>query len=302
MKYLITALIVALAAVQFANAAIYTNSPDADAFVRAAAPTSNYGGAGALSVSGANATNSLGTANGVFDSFIRFNTAAMVSNFNTLFGTNNWVINGATLQVTETATPNNNIFNRGIGGFQIRWIANDNWTEGTGMPNSPTTNGITYDTESSLLNPATDANLGSYTNTDLSTQLNLTLALTTNFAIDLKAGGEVSFYLTALDPNIGFTFNSRSFPTVSARPYLNVSAVPQPAVTSVALSQSTVVLSGTNGVAGQTYYVLASTNAALPLTQWSPISTNVLSASGDFTITLTNAAGSQQMYFILGTH
>jgi len=58
----------------FANAAFFTNSPDADSFVRAAAPTLNYGGAGALSVSGSNSVNGSGVTNGTFDGFIRFNT------------------------------------------------------------------------------------------------------------------------------------------------------------------------------------------------------------------------------------
>lgn len=301
MKNLLTILVAALVAVQFADAAIYTNNPDADAFVRAAAPTSNYGGAGALSVSGANATNNMGTANGVFDTFMRFNTAGMVSNFNATFGTNNWAINGATLQVTESGTPNNNIFNVGIGGFQVRWIAQDGWTEGTGMPNGLTTNGITYDSESGLLNPATDAKLGVFTNTDLTQILSLPLALPASFVNDLGAGGEVGLYMTANDANIGFTFNSRNFTTTNSRPFLTVSALPRPAIAGVSLSGNDVVLAGANGAAGETYYVLASANATLPLSKWSPISTNTLTANGNFTITLTNAAGSQRMFFILQT-
>ena len=35
---------------------------------------------------------------------------------------------------------------------------------------------------------------------------------------------------------------------------------------------------------------LGITNAALPLGQWQPIATNVLSANGDFTLTATNTA------------
>jgi hypothetical protein len=32
-----------------------------------------------------------------------------------------------------------------------------------------------------------------------------------------------------------------------------------------------------------------STNVALPFSQWTPVATNVLNASGNFTITATNA-------------
>ena len=59
----------------------------------------------------------------------------MVANFNSLFGSNNWVISRARLQTTEIGTPANTIFNQGKGAFEIRWIADDNWAEGTGTPN-----------------------------------------------------------------------------------------------------------------------------------------------------------------------
>ena len=44
------------------------------------------------------------------------------------------------------------------------------------------------------------------------------------------AGGDVSFFLTATSPSIGFTFNSRNFGTASARPWLEITAdaVPEP--------------------------------------------------------------------------
>ena len=100
MKSILTFLtLVALA--DFSRAALFTNSVSADAFVRSNAPTLNYGAAGSLTVSGSTATNASGVVNGIADTFIRFNTTAMVANFNALFGVNNWVINRATLRVTE---------------------------------------------------------------------------------------------------------------------------------------------------------------------------------------------------------
>jgi hypothetical protein len=290
------------------HAAVFTNSPSVDSFVRAAAPTLNYGGAGSLSVSGSTATNGSGVTNGVFDTFMRFNTAAMVSNFNSLFGTNNWVINGASLQVTEMGAPAQTLFNRGQGAFDLRWIANDNWTEGTGMPMTPTTNGITYNNELNdlppLVNPLTDADLGTFTNAGVDGVLTFALALPTAFANDLGAGGEVGFYFTAIDPGIGFTFNSRSFMTNSARPVLKISAVPRPAIVSITFSGSDVVLAAINGVAGGTYYTLSSTNITQPLSQWLPVATNVLSANGAFTNTIPNAAAPNApspQFFILQT-
>jgi hypothetical protein len=287
-----------------AGAAVFvTNSPDADAFVSAAAPTVNYGAAGALAVSGPNATNSSGTTNGAYDTFIRFNTGAMVTNFNSIFGPNNWVITSATLNVTEDAAPvRNPVFNQGTGWFEIRWIADDNWVEGTGIPMGTTTAGITYDEEPSLLNSNTDMNLGDFTNTGLNAALSFSLALPAAFVTNMQAGGEVSLFMTAISPEIGFTFNSRDFPTGSAHPFLVVSAVAQPGISAVSLSGTNLILSATNGVAGGTYYLLTSTNLAAPPSQWTSIMTNVLAGNGNFTITITNAANAtapSPQFFIL---
>jgi hypothetical protein len=64
---------------------------------------------------------------------------------------------------------------------------------------------------------------------------------------------------------------------------------PQPGIVNISLSGTNLVLSGTNGMATGVYHLLASTNLALPLNQWSPVATNALTANGDFTITATNA-------------
>lgn len=61
-------------------------------------------------------------------------------------------------------------------------------------------------------------------------------------------------------------------------------------------------ISATNGGAGVTCCILGSTNAALPLHQWAPVATNVLTANGNFTVTATNAANaaaSMPQFFIL---
>ncbi|PWU12979.1 MAG: hypothetical protein C5B50_20260 [Verrucomicrobia bacterium] len=285
------AMALALFVISFSGkAAWFTNGASADAFVRALAPNSNYGGAGALSVAGPSAVNGSGVTNGVFDSFIRFNTGAMVTNFNALYGTNNWVITAAKLQVTEMGAPPNAVFNRGVGGFEIRWIVNDNWIEGTGTPNAPTTNGVAYKDETSLLNSQTDVSLGTFTNAGIDTTLSFQLTLPPAFIQDASAGGEVGLYWKAIDPRIGFTVDSRSFGTASALPYLEISALPAPGISSIELSGADVILSGTNGAAGGTYLVLDSPSSTSPLGQWVPIATNVLSASGPFTFVLTNSA------------
>jgi formylglycine-generating enzyme len=69
----------------------------------------------------------------------------------------------------------------------------------------------------------------------------------------------------------------------------------------VSISATSLVLSATNGQPGGTYNLLTTTNLALPQSHWTPVATNVLSAGGNFTITVTNAVttGNPQHFYIL---
>jgi hypothetical protein len=210
---------------------VSTNSL-ADAFVRSADPTHNYGGAGALSVSGTIATNASGVQEGSLDSFIRFDISSSFAQFNTTFGVGDWTISSAKLLLTETVAPPQAIFNRGVGQFEVRWIANSSWVEGTGNPNTPTTNGIVYNDEPSVLNPSLDATLGTFTNGGTNGLDTFSLGTPSAFISDVSTGGLVDLYLTApAGSTIGFTFNAHEFGTASARPILQLTAVaiPEPA-------------------------------------------------------------------------
>jgi hypothetical protein len=96
-----------------------------------------------------------------------------------------------------------------------------------------------------------------------------------------------------------------AFATLGATPNPNIELIaldvvgyqlippPRPGIVQIALSGSNLTLSATNGLSTGVYYLLASTNLALPLNQWSSVATNALSANGDFTFTATNAVKSQ---------
>ena len=58
----------------------------ADTFSRADAPTSTYGSAGALHVSGAAAQNAMGEVQGMADSWLRFDTTSAIQQFNLELG------------------------------------------------------------------------------------------------------------------------------------------------------------------------------------------------------------------------
>jgi hypothetical protein len=83
----------------------------------------------------------------------------------------------------------------------------------------------------------------------------------------------------------------------------NINVVEQfpPRITNVGISQSNVMLHGTNGLSGQTYRVLMGTNLAEPRTQWTSLLTNTLSSNGDFVFVITNGfnVNSPSRFFIL---
>jgi hypothetical protein len=75
------------------------------------------------------------------------------------------------------------------------------------------------------------------------------------------------------------------------------STPPRPHITAFSQAGNNLVFTGTNGPDSGTYYVLAATNVALPLTNWTVIATNTFSATGGFSV--TNSIGNGSRFFIL---
>lgn len=75
----------------------------------------------------------------------------------------------------------------------------------------------------------------------------------------------------------------------------------QPVITGINLAGTNLVLNVANGLAGKTYFTLMSTNLTMPLSAWTPVATNVLNATGNFNLTVTNGVEAQnpQQFFIL---
>jgi hypothetical protein len=91
------------------------------------------------------------------------------------------------------------------------------------------------------------------------------------------------FTTTELQPTLG-TYNQSAY-----YDDITLSLIPGPQIISTGFSSKTnLVVNATGGVLGWTYNVLASTDAAQPLSQWTPISTNLLTANGPFTLIATN--------------
>jgi len=78
-----------------------------------------------------------------------------------------------------------------------------------------------------------------------------------------------------------------------------LSPVNPPVIGAITLSGSNVALSGAGGVSGAYYYVLASTNLSLPLSQWTSIATNAFDSDGSFNFTNVADLGGWQRFFLL---
>ena len=76
-----------------------------------------------------------------------------------------------------------------------------------------------------------------------------------------------------------------------------VAASAQPAISSVAISAGNLVFSGANGTASGTFYVLTTTNLAIPLTNWITLATNSFDGSGAFSVTNAVKPGTLQQFY-----
>ncbi|MEY2525636.1 MAG: hypothetical protein QOE73_407 [Verrucomicrobiota bacterium] len=215
-------------------AATSSINPIADSFVTPGSDGSlsnnNYGAGGLLSVAAP------GKPQGEFQSVLQFDLSATKTSFDAQFGAGLWSIESVTLQLTATPV-NNAIFNAiSAGQFEISWMQNDSWTEGTGTPTVPTTTGITWNTLPNFLGP-NDEDVGTFSfNGATSGSTTYTLTLTSGFTADMLAGGVISLRTLAADTDVSYLFNSRNFNTVASRPLLTVTAVPEPSSGMLALA------------------------------------------------------------------
>ena len=212
----------------------FSVNPEADAFVREADPTNNYGLAGSLSVAGVSATNGFGIPGGRADSLVRFQWNEVLNALDAALGNHDWFIACAALRLYEIGAPNNALFSRGIGTFEARWLTSgDGWEEGTGSPNAPTMDGVSFRDLASLVNPAHDVSLGIFTNNGVDGAFTITLPAA--FAEHLRSGGSTTFHFTPASDSVGFTFFSRNNPRPSLGIALDLTVVagPRPHLASI---------------------------------------------------------------------
>lgn len=72
-----------------------------------------------------------------------------------------------------------------------------------------------------------------------------------------------------------------------------------PHIHTAAFSGTGFIVGGSNGLPEGNYYVLVSTNLALPLNQWTPIATNPFDAGGGFNFTNLSGTNASQLFYLL---
>ena len=81
---------------------------------------------------------------------------------------------------------------------------------------------------------------------------------------------------------------------------VKTAALPQPTISGVQLSGSNLILTGSGGQPGGTYYVVSSTNVALsPLSLWTPVHTNTFDGSGAFSNNIPVSLAVPRDFFLI---
>jgi rhamnogalacturonan endolyase len=115
------------------------------------------------------------------------------------------------------------------------------------------------------------------------------LFTTTNYS-----GGFSNFVLPPLPAGLGWNTSALNTSGV-----LSVVVNAKPVIGNISISPAGLSLSGSGGVASAYFYLLASTNLATPLTNWTLLSTNQFDTNGNFNFTNSMNTNSPQSFYLL---
>ena len=263
----------------------YSSTTVADAFLATGSADNpdgiltnvNFGAAGTMAVAPATAPK------GEFQSVARFDFSGAVPLFNSTYGTNGWTVTGVSFTLTGNygtagVQPNNAIFNIISGGnFVISWISDTNWAEGTGTPNLPTQDGVTFDSLLELSSGTVDVlSTNTYVPPGNNVPITYKLPLDTNLLAEIVSGGQASFLFYAADTNISYLFNSKEYGRGND-PLVNVTASPLLKILSGIFTNGVFHLTGQGG-ADFHYHVQANIN--ISTTNWQTIATVTADTNG----------------------
>jgi len=283
----------------------YTGTTSADAFLAAGSPGNpegsdltglNFGGAGTLVVA------PTASVKGEFQSIIRFNLTNAVGLFDTNYGAGNWTVTGISLELTSNygtggVQPNNAIFPVISGGqFVVEWLAADDWVEGTGTPNLPTTDGVTYASLPNLLSGAREILCtNTYSPPGNNVPLTYALPLKPSLVADVSRGGDVTFHFYAADDQVGYLFNSHSYGRGN-EPLLHVVAMPVLKILSGSFTNGAFHLTGLGGP-NLTYQVQAS--SGLTTSNWQTLNSVTADSAGTIQFDDLTATNQSQRFYRL---
>jgi len=187
---------------------------------------------------------------------------------------------------------------------------------GTLSPGTATTVGILGVTTNATLagNTVVKLDAGTLTNDVLAVTGNLqlggTLTIATNLSGALAAGQSFKLFNAATyagafssvspaTPGPGLAWNTSTL-AVNGTISIVSGTTPTPVITGISLTGTTLNISATNGTGNATYYLLQSTNIALPFAQWTPVLTNTFDGSGDINLStnILNSADAQEFYIL----
>lgn len=114
------------------------------------------------------------------------------------------------------------------------------------------------------------------------------------FTAGAFTGSFITLTLPPLDAGLAWDTS-----TIATDGWLRVVNGTPPVIGSISLNGNEVIISGSGGTPGATYYVMATTNVALPLVFWSPLATNLFDAGGNFNFTNPVVPANAQEFFRL---
>jgi hypothetical protein len=284
----------------------YSGTTSADAFLATGSSNNpdgsdltglNFGGAGTLVVAPAS------SAKGEFQSVLKFNLTNAVAMFNANYGAGNWTITGVSLKLTSNygtggVQPNNAIFPVISGGqFVIEWLSTNDWVEGTGTPNLPTMDGVTYDSLPGLL--ASQHKIlctNTYSPPGNNVPVTYPLPLDTNLVAEVSAGGDVTLLFYAADDQIGYLFNSYSYGRGNEPLILVTADLMQPEILSGYFTNAGFHITG-SGAANLQYQVQATAN--LVTTNWQILGTATADSAGAIQFDDTTVTNQPQRFYRL---
>lgn len=193
-------------------------------------------------------------------------------------------------------------------------IVNPGATVSAGTNNTATgvltvTNGVTLEGNTLMkLNPSTKTNDVFSAIDGSAITYGGTLTLTNTSASPFAVGNSFQLFsatnyngaftsVVPATPGAGLAWNTNNLSTSGILTVVS-SGVLQPGISSISLSGTNLIISGTNGTAGGQYNLLETTNLTLPLASWTVLPTNTFPAQ-IFSITNVVNPHAPQSYFMI---